>query len=72
MFDLQEALLSTGGLPHGTLAGVGVVVAGAHTLTRATLRTWLVTHRAASAATRFIPQTPFRSPTHDVATRPGV
>ena len=39
VFDLQGASQGAGSLPHGTLAGVGVVVTGTDWLSRAPLST---------------------------------
>lgn len=73
MFDFQDKAQRAGGLPHGALARVGDVVAGADAVARSTLGTGvLLAHRTAPPSRTLIPKTLPSLPAFDVFTGPGV
>ena len=72
MFDLQDQALLAGSLLHGTLTGVGAVVAGTHTLPSVALVTHLLARGAATPAALCVPQTLPSTAARDVHARPGI
>lgn len=72
MFDFQDEPQSAGGLPHGAIARVGGVIAGADTIAWATFRTGVLAHRTASPSCPLVPQTFPPLSAVDVFTGPGI
>lgn len=72
MFDFQDETQRAGGLPHGALARVSGVVAGADAVARTTLGTGVLAYHAASPSRPLVPQTLSSLLAFDVFTGPGV
>lgn len=72
VLDFQQHPHRTSSLLHGTFTGICGVVTGTHRLIRPTLRTGLITQRAAAPAHPGIPQTLFPSAALNVLTRLGL
>lgn len=72
MFDFQDETQRAGGLPHGALARVGGIVAGADAVTRAAFRARVLARRAASPPRLLFPKTLLSLAAVDVFARPGI